>query len=488
MRILLVSHDFLPEHPSGTEIYTYQLGIHLRERGHDVHVFTTEKDVSRPNLSVRLRHYDGLPVHEIFNNLFYQNFAETWDCPPAARTFGLFLDDLQPDVVHFMHLMYLSVGCVEEAAKRGISIVFTLHDYWLQCARFGQRIHADGSICHDIDFERCGGCLESFKYGQSRVERVTAKALSAVRSVTGVDLAPPARRMADGLRRRKRQADEEELGVELEQLPIGRSGEESSEPHALSDRAQRLAEEVGRRDRALRERLLPVVHRFVAPSRFLRARFVEWGIPEEQILFNRAGIDVMPFEGVEKSEGTGLRVAYIGTLAPHKGVHILLQAWAGIDAELRAKGDLVVFGPHAHYPVYLKQLERMADEGGARMAGGLDPEGVRRALADIDLLIVPSVWYENSPLIILEALATRTPLAVSDLGGMSELVEPGVSGFHFPVGQPAELGELLAGLLRDRSPLDTLYPDALPVKPIEVDAEELESLYEESLAARQEPG
>ena len=223
MRILLVSHDFLPGHPSGTEIYTYQLGLKLLERGHDVHVFTTEKDVSRPNLSVRLRHYGGLPVHELFNNLFYQDFQETWDCPPAARTFGLFLDDLKPDVVHFMHLMYLSVGCAEEVHKRGIGIVFTLHDYWLQCARFGQRIHADGSICHDIDFERCGGCLESFKYGQTRVERVTAKALAAVRSVTGVDLAPSAKRAADNLRKRK-QAPESETELHL---PTGRRDEDA---------------------------------------------------------------------------------------------------------------------------------------------------------------------------------------------------------------------------------------------------------------------
>ena len=387
-----------------------------------------------------------------------------------------------------MHLMYLSVGCVEEAAKRGISIVFTLHDYWLQCARFGQRIHSNGSICHDIDFERCGGCLESFKYGQSSVERVTSKALSVVRSVTGVDLAPPARRMADGMRRRRRRSEGSKGGADIDQLPYGGASAASSEPHALSARAKSLAEEVKRRDSALRDRLLPIVQRFIAPSRFLRMRFVEWGIPEDQILFNRAGIDVAPFEGFVKSKGAGLRIAYIGTLAPHKGVHVLLQAWAGIDAELRAKGELVIFGPHAHYPAYLSQLERMAAAGVARMGGGLDPEGVRRALADIDLLIVPSIWYENSPLIILEALATRTPLAVSELGGMSELVEPGVSGFHFPVGQPAELGELISGLLRDPAPLEGLYPDELPVKPIEVDAAELENLYDECRSAGRERG
>ena len=70
MKILLVSHVFLPRHPAGTEIYTFQVGRALQALGHDVHVFTTEKDIARQNLSVAARDYKGLPVHELFNNLY----------------------------------------------------------------------------------------------------------------------------------------------------------------------------------------------------------------------------------------------------------------------------------------------------------------------------------------------------------------------------------------------------------------------------------
>ena len=139
MRVLYVSHDFLPLHPLGTEIYTWQLAKRMQERGHDVHVFTTEKDIGRPHLRVERREWDGLPVLELVNNLFYDDFAETWDWPPAVEAFGRVLDEVRPDVVHVMHLLYLSIGLVEEAARRGVPVVYTLHDYWLQCARFGQR-------------------------------------------------------------------------------------------------------------------------------------------------------------------------------------------------------------------------------------------------------------------------------------------------------------------------------------------------------------
>jgi glycosyltransferase involved in cell wall biosynthesis len=193
LKVLLVSHAFPPEHAAGTEAYTAQLGIELVRRGHDVHVFTTEKDIARPHLSVRERDYTGLAVHEVFNNLYYDGFRETWDYPAIERVFEEHLDALRPDVVHFHHLLYLSVGCVEAAARRGIPVLFTLHDYWLQCARFGQRIHADGTLCHTIDFERCGTCLVGFKYAQSPLERRLGRAIAQLRKVTGYDAGALAR-------------------------------------------------------------------------------------------------------------------------------------------------------------------------------------------------------------------------------------------------------------------------------------------------------
>lgn len=475
MKVLLVSHDFLPNHPSGTEIYTAQLGKKLRERGHDVHVFTTEKDVSKANLRVELRNYEGLPVHELTNNLFYNEYRETWDYPPAEESFRLFLDDLEPDVVHFMHLMYLSVGCVEEVRRRGIPVLFTLHDYWLQCARFGQRIHADGRICHTIDFDECGRCMARFKYRQTRLERATAKAITTVRSKLGLDLAPGLRRVADAFRSDPRKSVRAPELADADAAPPTAT----EAPPAGDPDARRMAREVEVRDRMLRERLLPTVDLFVAPSRFLRDRFVEWGIPERQIIYNRAGIDTTPLAGFQRRDGEGLRVAYIGTLAPHKGVHVLLEAWARIDPARRAKGKIEVYGPKSHYPGYVRHLETLCQAAGTRLAGGLAAAEVQVALAGIDVLVVPSVWYENSPLIILEALATRTPLIVSDLGGMAELVQHGETGYTFPVGDADALAELLGRLLDDPAELDELFGDAPPIKSIETDARELEGLYEQ---------
>ncbi|MCE9593916.1 MAG: glycosyltransferase [Planctomycetes bacterium] len=465
MKVLLAVHNFLPQHTAGTEVYTLQLGQELARRGHEVVVFTAEKDISLPDLSVREREYGGLRVIELINNLYYADLRETWEQPKIAEIFDGVLERFGPDVVHFQHLWYLSIGCIEACAARYLPVLFTLHDYWLQCARYGQRVHADTSICHTIDFKRCGECLTSFKFAQSPIERSLARWISGVRGAVGVNLAPAARgaaRLAQGWKEARGAPNEG--GVDRA-------------------RADELAVVVAERDRAFRERVVPHVHRFLSPSHFLRERFVEWGIPPERIRFLRTGIDLSRFGKVERTRAEKVRVAFIGTLAPHKAPHLLLEAWKRLPAELAARAELALYGPFQHNPAYVAELQRLAGEVGARLAGPLARNEVPGALCNTDLLVVPSVWYENSPLVIVEGIATRTPMLVSDLGGMAELVEPGLTGYHFKVGDVDDLARHLAELIGDRSRLDALYREAGPIKSVARDAEQIEEIYFESIDA-----
>ncbi len=463
MRILLVSHNYLPAHTAGTEVYTAQLAKKLSARGHVVHVFTTEKEISAEHLSLREYTHQGILVHELINNLHYEDFRQTWDEPRIDQRFSAVLDAFAPDVLHVQHLMYLSLGCVEVAHRRGIPVVFTLHDYWLQCARFGQRVHADTSICHTIDFARCGECLASFKFGQTQLERRAGNAIAGLRSATGVDLGKAAVRVSRLLQSK---AD---------------AGESPSAEPKNPELARELALQVAQRDLDFRQRLLPRVERFLSPSRFLREKFIEWGLPAQQIVFLRTGIELEHFRPRPRTQSESLRVAFIGTLAPHKGAHILLEAWARIEPRLRDRATLKLIGPAQYHPDYVRSLEQRADALGVPLAGPLAREAVAVELSNTDLLVVPSVWYENSPLVILEALAARTPLLVSDIGGMAELVEEGLSGFRFAVGDATALCARLASLIEDRSQLERLYRVEEPIKRVDEDAAQLEEVYFEAL-------
>ena len=137
VKILLVSHRYPPEGTAGTEVYTADLAAALVRSGHEVHVFAAKKDVSLEDLTLASRTANGVTVHELVNNLFYDDFRHTWDHPRIEAIFEELLGRLDPDVLHVQHLLYLSVGCVEAAARRDVPIAFTLHDYWLQCPRFG---------------------------------------------------------------------------------------------------------------------------------------------------------------------------------------------------------------------------------------------------------------------------------------------------------------------------------------------------------------
>ena len=111
MKVLLVSHNFLPAHTGGTELYTLQLGQHLDRRGHDVHVFTAEKDISRSDMSLHEREFGGLPVTELVNNLHYQEFEESWDNSRVDEVFDQFLERLEPIQGSPPDLLRIPSGC-----------------------------------------------------------------------------------------------------------------------------------------------------------------------------------------------------------------------------------------------------------------------------------------------------------------------------------------------------------------------------------------
>jgi glycosyltransferase involved in cell wall biosynthesis len=462
LKILLVSHRFPPHGRAGTETYTEELGLGLLRRGHDVRVFTAVKDISRRHLSVDERDHRGLRVHEVVNNLHYASFRETWELDEVTAIFDELLRRVQPEVVHFQHLMYLSSGCVERAS-RAAAVVFTLHDYWLQCPRFGQRVHADGGVCHTIDFARCGTCLTSFKYAQSPAERRLGRLIATVRSGTGLDLGRLARTSRAAL-----------------------GGSTASPSSESSDAAVAMSEAALERSRALRDRVIPAVDLFLSPSRFLREKLVaEWSVPAEKVEHVRFGVDLSAFGALPRTREPRLQVAFIGTRIPIKGPHVLLEAWTKLAPPLREKAELSIHGPSEHEPAYQRRLEELARDAGSRLGGSLARDEVAAVLARTDLLVVPSLWFENAPLVIHEALAARTPLLVSDLGGMAELVQVGESGFHFRMGDAADLARVLTEIIEDPRRLDALYARPIALPRVDEHLDEIERRYHD-LARRRD--
>ena len=173
-----------------------------------------------------------------------------------------------------------------------------------------------------------------------------------------------------------------------------------------------------------------IVDHYVAPSEFVRRKFVQSGMPTEKISVKPNF--VYPDPGART--GKGEYALYIGRCAPEKGVGTLLQAWTlmGKDIPLRIVGD----GPVKKALQAQGEKAHLAD---VRFEGWMPEEQVPAILKHAAFLIFPSEWYEPFGLGIAEAFACGVPVIASPLGAVMEIVENGKTGLHFIPGDPKDL-------------------------------------------------
>ncbi len=187
----------------------------------------------------------------------------------------------------------------------------------------------------------------------------------------------------------------------------------------------------------------------ISPSRFLITRFVEWGVPAS--LFHHVPNSIASHLSTRRRP-TGPPIAgrptfgFLGRLSPYKGAHVLVDAFRRLDpgaATLSIWGEAAV-GKEA----YAREVREQASGAPHIMfKGGFHADQLGEVLDQIDVLVVPSVWYENNPLVILEAFAAGIPVVAGNVGGMAELVRHEVNGLQFCTGDPADLATKLQRLI-----------------------------------------
>jgi glycosyltransferase involved in cell wall biosynthesis len=231
-----------------------------------------------------------------------------------------------------------------------------------------------------------------------------------------------------------------------------------------ADAARALAQQVVVRATELRQQLSAQVQLYFAPSRFVLERSVlDGGLPRERMVHLPFGIadGVLGARSPRPAEAP-LQIGYLGARIRAKGPDLLLRAWAQLPSELRQSGVLRVCGSDANEPTYQAELRQLALAAGARLEGVLDRAAVARLYAELDLLVVPSRWWENAPLVVQEARAAGVPLLVADHGGLAELVEPGIDGWRFRPGSVEDLSARLAQVLSRELDTRALHPRPVP--------------------------
>jgi len=189
---------------------------------------------------------------------------------------------------------------------------------------------------------------------------------------------------------------------------------------------------------------------FVSPSNFLRQRYIEWGIPAEHIVVIENG---QPSSATSKTAATGTRLrtrfGFFGQITEYKGVEILLQALHLIAPEVRAKVIVEIHGANlesqgASFQELIETLRKpLILEGTLRWVGSYEQSELTQRMSRVDWVVVPSIWWENSPMVIQEAFANGKPVICAGIGGMAEKVRDGVDGLHFEVRNPLDLAEAM---------------------------------------------
>lgn len=436
MKILQVIHGYPMRYNAGSEVYTQTLA-HALARRHQVHVFTREEDSFAPDYALR-REPDAEDPRVALEVVNIPRSRDRYRHPEVDQRFAEVLERVRPDVVHVGHLNHLSTSLLSEAADRKIPIIYTLHDYWLMCPR-GQfmQMHPENpaelwTACDGQEDKKCA-------------QRCYARYFS------------------------------------------GAPGEEAED-------VEYWGRWVERRMRHIRE-MADLVDLFIAPSQYLLRRYRdEFGLPEHKLTYLDYGFELERLRGRTRRPGEPFTFGYIGTHIPAKGIHQLIEAFG----RLRGSPRLRIWGrPRGQDSEALVALARALPGDASSRVEWIreyrNREITREVFDHLDCIVVPSIWVENSPLVIHEAQQARVPVITANAGGMAEYVQHEVNGLLFEHRSSAALSREMQRLVDDPElarklgRMGYLASENGDVPEIDAHARAIEAIYEKMIARRRGP-
>jgi len=435
---LQVAHSFIPHTYAGTEVYTYSLSKELGRRN-QVFVFFRVNNPKEEEYALRRSNIDGIETYAI-NHTFNKSrsFEDTYSDITIDDIFGKLLDDINPDIVHIQHLLFLSLGIVKEAKKRGLPVIFTLNDYWLICQK-GQLIMENMALCDGYDLKNCQICLRS-----------------------SLSIRPNSVYLYNMLRK---YAPKLVLHA-IRNIYVKFVSNSVYGKNMLKKRFDCINE------------IMPQVNLFTSPSDFLKNKFIKFGVPENKIIRSSYGIDRNKTNIGLKTKSSFLRFGFIGTLVPTKGLHVLTEALKKVknnNLELLVFGKLVAY---VGYENYMNTIKYSAQKDKRiKLMGPFKNDDIGQIFSQIDILVVPSIWPENAPIVIQEAFLSNTPVIASRIGGVPELINHGVNGLLFNAKDVDDLAQKIKYVLTNPEILTGFKKNMPRIKNIEENAEELEIFY-----------
>lgn len=360
---------------AGSEVYSQTLCQALSDAGHDVQVFTRQENPFEKDNQLK-RELSSMDARILLNiiNLPLERNRYRYSSVQVDQKFRVLLEKFHPDIVHIGHLNHLSLTMIDQVVEMGSPIVYTLHDYWLMCPR-GQFIQRDSSdslwpLCNGQEDRKCAEkCYSGYFSG-------------------------------------------------------------------ISDKAEEDREMwtkwVTNRMNLVRS-LTKKVDLFIAPSKFLQNKYIdEFGLTSDRVIYLDYGFNLMRLKNRRRKKEKDFVFGYIGTHIPAKGIQHLIEALNYLKGSYRLK----IWGRERleiTHPLKetVKSLPEKIQDRIKWLPEYTNSSIVQDVFDHVDALVVPSIWYENSPLVIHEAQQVGLPVITGNVGGMSEYVHHEYNGLLY---------------------------------------------------------
>ena len=424
LRVLYFAHGHPSVRPGGAEAYAHELYRAMRDQPgvEAALVCRVGEGVHAPRSGTLFSLVGRDPGQYFLHTTGYHYdwvYGTVTDKEFLTRHVAGFVRGLDPDIVHFQHTQFMGydmIRAVHQAVPHA-GIVYTLQEYLPICYRDGQMVRTvDEKPCMEASPQRCHECFPH--------------------------IAP----QTFFLRKRFIQSQ------------------------------------------------MAFVDRFIAPSKFLGDRYIDWGLDREKVIVEEYGRLPTKRRAGSDSHRHPDRFAFMGQLSRYKGVDLLVKAMSlvaqeGVDTAAaggtrrapRPRPHLYLHG--ANLDVQREDFQRelkelLAQATNVTLAGKYAPDDLPQIMADIDWVVVPSIWWENSPLVIQEAFMYGRPVICSDIGSMVEKVRDGVNGLHFRAGSARSLADVIGRVAGDRELWEKLASAPPPDYSMAGHAARLRDLYE----------
>jgi glycosyltransferase involved in cell wall biosynthesis len=468
----------------------------------------------------------------------FRNVDEEISSPTTTRLVLDWLREVKAQVVHVHSQEGYGLDLIGAIEDAGIPVIVTPHNYWFLCPQV-DLLHREAEVCVDYDGgKRCVGCLPGRDVNSYKKQRATGQSLEWLLGMYPADVVrklaygakPFVRAVLRGrLSRRyvapvlnpERLPDPElALGFDVDH---GAVNDGTITHDAVCDRLEqphdyvRAAWDTNEQVLANRDVHLKVLNEYgkrrhagaaalaraslvIPPSDYLRKVHVAMGVPEERTRWVRLGqphfdqinrrtrrspyYDAKPWD--PRTATTPLRFGFFGTTRPNKGLEVLARAIPLLETHIRQRCQFTI---HAlGYELgFRKRLSRFPE---VAVWNGYDLLQLIGSSGDYDVGILPHIWMENSPLVLLENFHAGKFVICSRLGGPVDWVNDGVNGLLFPGGDEHALARAITRIVVGEVPLPTprRIHETTVLQSYPAHVLELDSIYHEVIERKQGRG